>query len=82
MKCWSIHERSKVTQGHLEACKNRIREAMKQDGNTGDVDKAEERKMRYYERELEQADREAKRARRDGDPPCAGEAESSGAATA
>ena len=36
---------------------------MKSEGNVADLDKADERKMRYYSREVEQADRESKKAR-------------------
>ena len=36
---------------------------MKSEGNVADLEKADERKMRYYAREVEQADRESKKAR-------------------
>ena len=36
---------------------------MKSEGNVADLEKADERKMRYYAREVEQADRESEKAR-------------------
>ena len=63
MKCRSIREGFQITRGHSSLCRQRICEQMKSEGNVADLEKADERKMRYYAREVEQADRESKKAR-------------------
>ena len=71
-----------MIRGHSDACRKRITEAMKQDGDVGDMDEAEKRKMRFIEREVEQSDRDAKRLKREADPPDTGGAASSSNAAA
>ena len=41
-------------------CRERICEQMKSEGNVADLEKADERKMRNYAREVQQAERESK----------------------
>ena len=63
MKCRSIRESFQITRLHSSSCRERICEHMKSEGNVADLEEADERKMRYYAREVEQADRESKKAR-------------------
>ena len=73
MKCRSIREGFQITREHSSLCRERICEQMKSEGNVADLEKADERKMRYYAREVEQADRESKKA--EELPPNSGGAE-------
>ena len=63
MKCRSIREGFQITRVHSSLCRERICEKLKSEGNVADLQKTDERKMRYYAREVEQADRESKKAR-------------------
>jgi len=66
--CRAIRAGATPHKGHTGGCRERLTNAMKEDGDTAEKDKAEERKIRFIEREKEKADRDAKRARRgDGD---------------
>ena len=64
MKCRAIPEgfhSDHEVQSSL--CRERICEQMNSEGNVADLEEAGERKMRYHAREVEQADRESKKAR-------------------
>ena len=66
-KCRSIQEGVDTTKGHSNACRERLVKAMREDGDTEELDKADERKVRFAERELEKTGKDSKRARRDDD---------------
>ena len=85
-KCRSLRENFATTKGHSGQCRERLREAMRNDeGGKGDLERAEERQNKYLARELENqdrgaADRSSKRAKEESDAGGAPSASGSGAA--